>query len=101
MIVRISCKEKKPGKLAEFAVPAAEIWNGEYSKVFREYYKAHKENYHVSEYRDGLIVKIPAEDAPLIKCRTLTLSEYRSKIKISEVFELCEKDLKDIGNPNS
>lgn len=91
MIYRLTFTTNR-SKYAEFVVPWCDVWNGEYRKTFFTYYKEHREDYKVSEYSAGLVIVIPAKDAPQIVAEELETEMPKTKVKIREVFKIiCQK----------
>lgn len=91
MIYRLMFKTKR-SKYAEYVVPWADVWSGEYRKTFYDYYVTARETYKVAEYGGGLVITIPAADSDRIETEILETGEAKSKIKIREVFKaICQK----------
>lgn len=79
-------------KYTEYAVPWADVWNGQYRDKFITYYKAHRETYKVAEYSAGIVVTIPIADSDLIGAEIFETKLPKTKVKIREVFKtICQR----------
>lgn len=79
-------------KYTEYAVPWADVWNGQYRDKFITYYKAHRETYKVAEFSAGLVITIPVADANLIEAEIFETKLPKTKVKIKEVFKtICQR----------
>lgn len=79
-------------KCTEYAVPWADVWNGQYRDKFITYYKAHRETYKVAEFSAGLVITIPVADANLIEAEIFETKLPKTKVKIREVFKtICQR----------
>ena len=89
MLYKILYKRKL--KRREVFVPEADIWSGLYLEKMRETYFACKDTYKVTEFREGLVVSLPADVVEQLDIPEL-LYESKQKMKITEVFKRCQND---------
>ncbi len=89
-LVKIKYKRRLPTR--EVIVANDDIWSGEYKQIMEPVYRSNKETYKVREYREGLVITLPAgivDDLPLVEWEY----ESKGKIKISEVFRRWQREL--------
>lgn len=85
---------KRSLKRRQFCVPEADIWSGEYRRIFEAAFFHYKEvdEWRVEEFTLGLIVQLPRDCQEFLPCDIplLELNTSKADTKIKEVFALCQ-----------
>lgn len=78
-------------KTGEIVVPWQDVYTGLYREKMQDVYRANKEKYQVTEYREGIVIALPAEVIETIDIPKLPV-DGKTKLKIREVFKKCLKE---------
>lgn len=79
-------------KRREVVVLWSEVEDGTYRELMQPIYQQNRNDYLVEEYREGLVIDLPSEVVDSIELKEFVFPA-KSKIKLTEVFKLCQKEL--------
>lgn len=79
---------KRSLKRREIIVLWSEVWSGKYREVLKPVYDRIKNEYEVTEYREGLVVELPASEVDALDIPEVSYPS-KKQVKITEVFKSC------------